>query len=219
MANVTMDMIKDLRERTGAGVVDCKKVLAETNGDIDAAVIELQKRGIAKAAKKGGRIAAEGKIGMYVHDGGRICTLVEINCETDFVSRGAEFKTLCEDIAMHVAAMNPPYVREEEIPAADIERQKEIFTAQVIEEGKPANIAPKIVEGKIAKWRKENCLVDQLFVKNTEITVGDLVKSLTGTTGEKINIRRFVRYEVGEGIEKRTNDLAAEVAALTGGKA
>jgi len=219
MANVTMDMIKDLRERTGAGVVDCKKVLGETNGDIDAAVVELQKRGIAKAAKKGGRIAAEGKIGAYVHDGGRICTLVEINCETDFVSRGAEFRTLCEDIAMHVAAMNPQYVRDDEIPTADVARQMEIFTAQVIEEGKPANIAPKIVEGKIAKWKKESCLVDQLFVKNTEITVGDLVKSLTGTTGEKINIRRFVRYEVGEGIEKRTNDLAAEVAAMTGAKA
>jgi len=219
MANVTMDMIKELRERTNAGVVDCKKVLAETNGDIDAAVIELQKRGIAKAAKKAGRIAAEGKIGSYVHDGGRICTLVEINCETDFVARGAEFRTLCEDIAMHVAAMNPAYVRDDEIPASDLARQKEIFTAQVIEEGKPANIAPKIVEGKIAKWKKENCLVDQLFVKNTEITVGDLVKSLTGTTGEKITIRRFVRYEVGEGIEKRSNDLAAEVAAMTGGKA
>ena len=219
MANVTMDMIKDLRERTGAGVVDCKKVLGDTNGDIDAAVVELQKRGIAKAAKKGGRIAAEGKVGTYIHDGGRICTLVEINCETDFVSRGSDFTTLCEDIAMHVAAMNPQYVRDDEIPTADLARQKEIFTAQVIEEGKPANIAPKIVEGKIAKWKKENCLVDQLFVKNTEITVGDLVKSLTGTTGEKINIRRFVRYEVGEGIEKRSNDLAAEVAALTGAKA
>ena len=219
MANVTMDMIKDLRERTGAGVVDCKKVLGDTNGDIDAAVVELQKRGIAKAAKKGGRIAAEGKVGTYIHDGGRICTLVEINCETDFVSRGSDFTTLCEDIAMHVAAMNPQYVRDDEIPTADLARQKEIFTAQVIEEGKPANIAPKIVEGKIAKWKKENCLVDQLFVKNTEITVGDLVASLTGTTGEKINIRRFVRYEVGEGIEKRTNDLAAEVAAMTGGTA
>lgn len=219
MANVTMDMIKELRERTGAGVVDCKKILAETNGDMEAAVIELQKRGIAKAAKKAGRIAAEGKIGSYVHDGGRICTLVEINCETDFVARGEDFRTLCEDVAMHVAAMNPAYVQDTEIPAADIERQKEIFTAQVIEEGKPANIAPKIVEGKIAKWKKENCLVDQLFVKNTEITVGDLVKSLTGTTGEKITIRRFVRFEVGEGLEKRVNDLAAEVAAMTGQKA
>jgi elongation factor Ts len=214
-----MEMIKDLRERTGAGVVDCKKVLAEVNGDIDAAVVELQKRGIAKAAKKGGRIAAEGKIGCYVHDGGRICTLVEVNCETDFVARGADFKALCEDVAMHVAAMNPAYVRDDEIPAADVEKQKEIFTAQVLEEGKPANIAPKIVEGKIAKWKKENCLVDQMFVKNTEITVGDLVASMTGTTGEKITIRRFVRFEVGEGLEKRSSDLAAEVAAMTAGKA
>ncbi len=219
MANVTMDMIKELRERTGAGVVDCKKILAETNGDMEAAVVELQKRGIAKAAKKAGRIAAEGKIGSYIHDGGRICTLVEINCETDFVARGDDFRTLCEDIAMHIAAMNPSYVQDTEIPAADIARQNEIFTAQVLEEGKPANIAPKIVDGKIAKWKKENCLVDQLFVKNTEITVGDLVKGLTGTTGEKITIRRFVRFEVGEGLEKRVNDLAAEVAAMTGAKA
>ena len=219
MANVTMDMIKELRERTGAGVVDCKKILAETNGDMEAAVVELQKRGIAKAAKKAGRIAAEGKIGSYIHDGGRICTLVEINCETDFVARGDDFRTLCEDVAMHIAAMNPSYVQDTDIPAADIARQNEIFTAQVLEEGKPANIAPKIVDGKIAKWKKENCLVDQLFVKNTEITVGDLVKGLTGTTGEKITIRRFVRFEVGEGLEKRVNDLAAEVAAMTGAKA
>jgi len=217
MANVTMDMIKELRERTNAGVVDCKKVLAETNGDIDAAVIELQKRGIAKAAKKAGRIAAEGKIGSYVHDGGRICTLVEINCETDFVARGAEFRTLCEDIAMHVAAMNPQYVREEEIPAADVARQKEIFTAQVIEEGKPANIAPKIVEGKLAKWKKETCLVDQQFVKNDEITVGELAARLSAKTGEKINIRRFVRYEVGEGIARREHNLAAEIAEIQKG--
>jgi elongation factor Ts len=211
-----MDMIKELRERTQAGVVDCKKVLAEMDGDIDKAVEELQKRGIAKAAKKAGRIAAEGKIGSYVHDGGRICTLVEINCETDFVARGAQFKELCDDVAMHIAAMNPQYLREDEIPAADIAKQNEIFLAQVIEEGKPEKIAPKIVEGKLAKWKKENCLEDQIFVKDNDLTIGQLITNFVAATGEKTNIRRFARFEVGEGLEKRKNDLAAEVAEITG---
>jgi elongation factor Ts len=214
---ISMEMIKELRERTGAGVVDCKNILAEVDGDIDKAVEELQKRGIAKAAKKAGRIAAEGLIGTYVHMGGRISVLVEINCETDFVARSDEFKEICEDVAMQIAAMNPAYVRAEEIPARDVEKQKEIFTAQVIEEGKPEKIVPKIVEGKIAKWKKENCLVDQPFVKNGDITIDELTKQLTAKTGEKITIRRFARFEVGEGLEKRSNDLAAEVAEMTQG--
>ena len=211
---VTMDMIKELRERTGAGVVDCKKILAEMDGNVDKAVEELQKRGIAKAAKKAGRIAAEGLIGNYVHAGGRIVTLVEVNCETDFVARNEEFMELCEDVAMQVAAMNPQYVRDEEIPASDVAKQQEIFAEQVKAEGKPEKIVPKIVEGKIAKWKKEVCLVDQPFVKNGDLTVADLVTQLTAKTGEKINIRRFVRFEVGEGMTKRENDLAAEVAEM-----
>lgn len=214
MAKISMGSIKELRERTGAGVVDCKNVLGDVDGDMEKAVEEMQKRGIAKAAKKSGRIAAEGKIGTYIHDGGRIVTIVEINCETDFVSRGDEFTQLCEDVAMHVAAMNPSYVSQEDISETDLNKQEEIFTAQVIAEGKPEKIAPKIVQGKIAKWKKENCLLDQIFVKNSEITVGQLTTALTATTGEKITIRRFVRYEVGEGLKKRENDLAAEVAEL-----
>jgi elongation factor Ts len=209
-----MEMVKELRERTGAGIVDCKNILAETDGDIEKAVQELQKRGIAKAAKKAGRIAAEGLIGHYIHMGGRVAVLCEINCETDFVSRGEEFKALCEDVSMQIAAMNPQYVRAEEIPAEDLARQTEIFTAQVIDEGKPANIAPKIVEGKIAKWKKEVCLVDQVFIKDDQKTINSLVTDLTAKTGEKINIRRFVRFEVGEGLAKRENNLAAEVAAM-----
>lgn len=211
---VTMEMIKELRERTGAGVVDCKNILAEVSGDMEKAVEEMQKRGIAKAAKKAGRIAAEGLIGTYVHAGGRIAVLVEVNCETDFVARGEEFRNFCEDVSMQVAAMNPLYVRAEEIPEADLKTQEEIFSAQVREEGKPENIVPKIVAGKIAKWKKENCLVDQPFVKNDEITIDQITTSLTAKTGEKITIRRFARFEVGEGLAKRENNLAAEVAEL-----
>lgn len=211
---VTMEMIKELRERTGAGVVDCKKVLAEMDGDVDKAAEELQKRGIAKAAKKAGRIAAEGLIGSYVHDGGRIAVLIEVNCETDFVARGDDFKGLCEDVAMQVAAMNPLYVQQDEIPKEDIESQEAIFSAQVIKEGKPEKIVPKIVTGKMAKWKKETCLLDQPFVKNDDMTIGELATQLSAKTGEKITIRRFVRFEVGEGLAKRDNDLAAEVAEL-----
>lgn len=217
MAEITMEKIKDLRQRTGAGVVDCKRALADTDGDVERAALELQKRGIAKAAKKQGRIAAEGLIGSYVHAGGRIAVLVEINCETDFVTRGPEFVQLCEDVAMQIAAMNPLYVRAEDIPPGDVESQREIFTAQVREEGKPDNIVPKIVEGKLAKWKKEVCLVDQAFVKDTDKTIADLVTGLTASTGEKISIRRFARFEVGEGLEKRVSDLAAEVAELQQG--
>jgi elongation factor Ts len=217
MAEITMDKIKELRERTGAGVVDCKKALGDTDGDVDTAVQELQKRGIAKAAKKHGRIAAEGLIGNYVHAGGRIAVLVEVNCETDFVARGEDFQQLCEDVAMQIAAMNPRYVRAEEMPAADVEGQREIFEAQVLEEGKPEKIVPKIVEGKLAKWKKEVCLVDQVFVKDSDKTVAELVTALSATTGEKISIRRFARFEVGEGLEKRVNDLAAEVAEMQQG--
>ncbi len=211
---ITMEMIKELRELTGAGVVDCKKVLGEMDGDVQKAVKELQKRGIAKAAKKSGRIAAEGLIGSYVHAGGRIAVLVEVNCETDFVARGEDFKQLCEDVAMQVAAMNPLYVRADEIPAEDIKNQEEIFTAQVLKEGKPEKIVPKILIGKMAKWKKENCLVDQPYVKNDDISINDLVTQVTAKTGEKITLRRFARFEVGEGLAKRENDLAAEVAEM-----
>ncbi|MDJ0764200.1 MAG: translation elongation factor Ts [Myxococcota bacterium] len=213
---ITMELIKELRERTGAGVVDCKTVLAETDGDVDKAVEELQKRGAVKVAKKAARIAAQGLVGHYIHDGGRIAVLVEVNCETDFVARGEEFHAFCEDLAMQIAAMNPLYVKADEIPDRDLEKQSEIFSAQVRDEGKPEKIVPKIVEGKLAKWKKENCLIDQPFVKNDEMTISDIATQLSAKTGEKISIRRFVRFEVGEGLEKRKDDLAAEVAELSG---
>lgn len=305
MAKITMDMIKELRERTAAGVVDCKKVLADTDGDVEKAIEELQKRGITKAAKKQGRIAAEGKVGMFASKDGKVCALAEVNCETDFVSKGEKFQVLYEgiaknvaqlktnsiedvlaakdlnnssinveqavtnftaatgekttlrrivcyeattgrigaynhdggricvladiatsdtalavsdnfaqmadDIAMHIAAMNPTYVRSSQIPAQDVEKQKEIFTSQVIEEGKPEAIAPKIVEGKLAKWKKENCLVDQIFVKDNDISITALLAKF----GDDVTINKFSRFEVGEGMVKRSNDLAAEVAEMT----
>jgi elongation factor Ts len=305
MAKITMDMIKELRERTSAGVVDCKKVLSDTDGDVEKAIEELQKRGIAKAAKKQGRIAAEGKVGIYVTDDGKVGALAEVNCETDFVDKGEKFIELYEnvakqvalsksdslealnaakyigdesltveqtitnftaatgekttlrritcyatdagrigsyihdggricvlvdiktgdadlassddfaqmadDIAMHVAAMNPSYVRADEIPTEDVAKQQEIFTALVIEEGKPEAIAPKIVDGKLAKWKKENCLVDQVFVKDSDITITALLAKF----GEDVSVAKFARFEVGEGMQKRVNDLAAEVAEMT----
>ncbi|MFO8072057.1 MAG: translation elongation factor Ts [Polyangia bacterium] len=218
MAQITMTMIKELRERTGAGVVDCKNVLAETGGDVDKAVEELQKKGIAKAAKKQGRIAAEGLIGNYVHAGGRIAVLVEINCETDFVARGEDFGRLCEDVAMQIAAMSPLYVRPDDIPEADVEKQREIFAEQVKAEGKPEKVVPRIVDGKLAKWKKESSLEEQAFVKDGDKSVGQLIAEFTAKTGEKTTIRRFVRYEVGEGLEKRESDIASEVAEMAGGK-
>lgn len=210
---ITMEMIKELRERTGAGVVDCKKFLTETGGDMEKAVLELQKSGIAKAAKRAAKIAAEGLIGNYMHAGGRIGVLVEINCETDFVARGGEFAQLCEDVAMQIAAMSPLYVSGEDIPAEEMNRQNDILTAQTKEQGKPENMIPKIVEGKLSKWKKEVCLLDQVFVKNEDMVVNDLVSAMSAKTGEKIVIRRFSRFEVGEGLAKVEHNLAAEIAA------
>ncbi|PKN57682.1 MAG: translation elongation factor Ts [Deltaproteobacteria bacterium HGW-Deltaproteobacteria-14] len=214
--SVSASVVKELRDRTGAGFMDCKAALAETDGDMDKAIEYLQKKQLASVTKKAGRIAAEGTCGSYVHAGGRIAVLVEVNCETDFVARNEDFQAFARDIAMHVAASNPLVVRDTEIDAAEIAHQKEIFKGQAIEEGKPANIAEKMVEGRLKKWLKEVCLLDQPFVKDPDKTVGDLEKELTGKLGEKISVRRFTRYEVGEGIEKRSDDFAAEVAKQAG---
>jgi elongation factor Ts len=208
-----MEKIKELRERTGAGVMDCKRVLAECDGDVDGAVVELQKKGLAKAAKKAGRIAADGVVYAYIHPGSRVGVLLEVNCETDFVARGEEFQEFVDDVAMQIAAMSPQYVKEEDIPPADVEAQREIFTAQAAESGKPANIIEKMIEGKVAKWAKEVCLYDQAFIRDDKKTIDGIRTALIAKTGENISVRRFVRYEVGEGLEKRTHDLAAEVAA------
>ncbi len=208
------DVVK-LRASTGAGMMDCKKALTESDGDFDKAVIWLREKGIAAAAKKADRIAAEGAVGSYIHMGGKIGVLVEINCETDFVARSEQFLTLLKDIAMQIAAANPKYVRIEDVPADEVEKEKEILTQQSLNEGKPANVVEKMVEGRIHKFYKEICLLEQEFVKDTSKTVKEVINEAILAIGEKINVRRFVRYEMGEGLEKRQDNLAEEIAKMT----
>lgn len=219
MAEVTAAMVKELRERTQAGMMDCKKALVESNGNMDAAVEYLREKGLAAANKKSGRIAAEGAVDSYIHMGGKIGVLVEINCETDFVGKTDTFKSLCHDVAMHIAAAAPEYVSKDEIPAARLEEERRIAREQVMNDEKnskkPEAIIEKIVDGRIEKFCKEICLLDQPFVKNPDITIAQLLQEATLATGEKTTIRRFVRYQLGEGIEKKQSDLAAEIAAMT----
>jgi elongation factor Ts len=213
---VTAEMVKELREKTGAGFVECKKALTETNGDLSKAAENLQKSGLAKAAKKSGRIAAEGLVHSYVHSNGRIGVLVEVNCETDFVARNDDFKEFARDVAMQIAAMNPLYVKAEDVPQADIDKQRELNSASPDLAGKPENIAQRIIDGKIKKWSQEICLLDQPFVKDDKTTLGKVQQELTAKIGEKISVRRFVRFEVGEGLEKRVDNFAEEVAKASG---
>ncbi|AEJ43296.1 translation elongation factor Ts [Alicyclobacillus acidocaldarius subsp. acidocaldarius Tc-4-1] len=204
-------MVKELRERTGAGMMDCKKALTEAGGDMEQAIVILRERGLAQAAKKAGRIAAEGVVEAYIHGGGRIGVLVEVNCETDFVAKNEEFRTFVKDIAMHIAASNPQYVRREEVPQDVIEREREILRAQTLNEGKPEHVVDKIVEGRLEKFFKENCLLEQPFVKDPDKTVDTLVKEKIATIGENISIRRFARFVVGEGIERQETNFVEEV--------
>ena len=210
---ITSSMVKDLRERTGAGMMDCKKALIECEGNVDKAIDYLREKGIAKAAKKAGRIAAEGLVDSYIHMGGRIGVLLEVNCETDFVAKTDNFKSLVHDIAMHIAAANPQYVRREEVPTDSLEKEKEVLRAQALNEGKPEKIVDRMVEGRVEKYYKEICLMEQPYVKDPDKTIGDLIGEATATIGEKITIRRFVRYERGEGLEKRQDNFAEEVMA------
>ncbi len=209
----TANDVMTLRQRTGAGMMDCKKALVETDGDMDKAVDYLREKGIAKAAKKAGRIAAEGIVDSYIHMGGKVGVLLEVNCETDFVARGEQFKELVHDIALQIAASNPLYVTKEEVPADVIEKEKEILKAQAIEEGKPAAIVEKMVEGRIKTYYDENCLLCQKYVKDPSKTIEQLVIEATASIGEKISVRRFTRYEMGEGLQKKSENLADEVAA------
>lgn len=212
---ITAEMVKDLRERTGAGMMDCKKALSETGGDMEKAIDFLREKGLAAAAKKAGRIAAEGLVESYIHGGGRIGVLVEVNCETDFVAKTDDFKSLCRDIAMQIAAAKPEYVRKEDVPADQLNHEKEVLRAQALNEGKPEKIVDKMVEGRIEKYYKEVCLMEQPFIKDNDMTIADLITAKIAKIGENISVRRFARFEVGEGIEKKENDLAAEVAAMT----
>jgi len=213
---VTMESIKELRERTGAGIADCKKALVECEANIDKSIEFLRKKGLAKAAKKAGRIATEGLISHYIHGNGRIGVLLETNCETDFVARNEDFVTFTKDVAMQIAAMNPLFVRGEEIPEEMVEKERQIRKATAAEGGKAANVIDKIVEGQIGKWKKEICLLDQSWVKDDKKTIADLQKTLVAKLGENIQVRRFVRFELGEGLAKKEENFAEEVARQAG---
>jgi elongation factor Ts len=215
MAEVSAQMVKELREKTGAGMMDCKKALAETGGDFTKAEEWLRKKGISRAASKGDRVAAEGIIGTYVH-GGRIGVIVEVNCETDFVARNPDFQDLVKDVAMQVAAANPKFVRREEVPQENLEKEREIERELLKQQGKPEAMLDKILVGKMEKYYERVCLVDQPWVKDDKKKVGEMVTERAAKIGEKVAIRRFARFEVGEGIEKKKDDLAAEVAKTLG---
>jgi len=217
MADISAQMIKDLRERTGAGMADCKKALTECAADMEKAIDYLRKKGIASAAKKATRIASEGTVASYLH-GSRIGVMVEVNCETDFVARNPDFVAFAREIAMQIAAMNPQYVSQEEIPEAVREREKAVRLEQAKQSGKPDSVIPKIIEGQLAKWGKEICLLDQTWVKDPDgkKDVRSLLTDLIAKTGENVRIRRFVRFEVGEGLEKRADDFVSEVKKQAG---
>jgi elongation factor Ts len=213
--SISASLVKELRARTGAGMMDCKKALTETGGDIEKAATYLREKGLAAASKKAGRIAAEGLVESYIHGIGKLGVLVEVNCETDFVAMTDDFKGLVKDIAMQIAATKPEYISREEVPAEMVEKEKEILRAQAINEGKPENIADKMVEGRIEKYYKDVCLLEQPFVKDTDVTIQQMLTEKIAKIGENISIRRFVRYELGEGIEKKQSDIAADVEAIT----
>ncbi|MFQ5328523.1 MAG: translation elongation factor Ts [Thermodesulfobacteriota bacterium] len=210
---ITAGMIKEVRGKTGAGIMDCKNALKKSDGDFDGAITYLREKGLAAAKKKGDRIAAEGSVGTYIHPGDRVGVLVELNCETDFVARTEEFKSLLKDVAMHVAAASPLYVRREEVDKDLVEKERAIFKAQALESGKPEKIIDRIVDGKLEKFYADICLLEQSFVKNPDITIDQLITEKIAKLGEHLSIRRFVRYNVGEGMEKRSTDFASEVKA------
>ncbi|MEB3157762.1 MAG: translation elongation factor Ts [Cyanobacteriota bacterium] len=215
MAEISAKLVKDLRDKTGAGMMDCKKALKETSGDIPKAIEWLRQKGIASAEKKAGRTAAEGMVGSYIHTGGRVGVLVEVNCETDFVARGDLFQELVRNVAMQIAACpNVEYVSVDEIPEAIVEREKSIEMGRDDLAGKKEEMKAKIVEGRIGKRLKELALLDQPFIRDNSLTLGELVKQTSGKTGENIRVRRFTRYTLGEGIEVEESDFAAEVAAM-----
>ncbi len=213
---ITASTIAELRAKTGAGMMDCKKALDETGGDMEKAADELRKKGITKAAKRAGKIAAEGLVYSYIHGQGKIGVLVEVNCETDFVAKTDEFKAFAHDVAMHIAAISPKYVSREEVSAEEVEKEKDVYREQMKNEGKPEDIIEKIIDGKLDKFYSEICLLEQAFVKDEDKTIEQLLTEKTAEIGEKVTVRRFVRYELGEGLEKKSCDFAEEVAEQIG---
>jgi elongation factor Ts len=220
MAEVTASAVKSVREKSGAGMVDCKNALVEANGDESLAMDILRKKGMAQAGKKAGRVTADGAVGSYIHMGGKVGVLVEINCESDFVSRGDEFQQLVKDVAMHIAATDPRYATRAEVPASDLDKERDILMEQLKNDpknaNKPEDVLSKIIEGRLNKFYEDNVLIDQPFVKDPSKTVGELVAEKIGSIKENISVRRFARFKMGEGIEKKADDFAAEVASMIG---
>lgn len=209
---ISASAVKELREKTGVGMMECKKALVESNGDFAKAVDILRERGLANAQKKSGRIAAEGVVGSYIHGGGRIGVLVEVNIETDFAAKNEDFLAYVKDIAMQIAASKPEYVRREEIPTEIIEKEKAILKSQALNEGKPEKVVEKMIEGRIEKFYKQVCLLDQAYIRNPDISVQQMTNEIIAKIGENISVRRFTRYEMGEGLQKREENFADEVA-------
>ncbi len=219
MAEISASAVKELREKTGAGMMDCKKALTESGGDAAKAEEYLRKKGLASAAKKAGRVASEGAVGSYIHMGGKIGVLVEVNCETDFVARNEAFQALVKDVAMQIAASAPQWVRREEVPAEVVAKEMEIARDQAREQKKPEAIVEKIAQGKVEKFYKEACLLEQPFVKDDKLSVQDMVTQAVARIGENIQVRRFARFVLGEGLQKKQENLAEEVAKVAGGQA
>jgi elongation factor Ts len=220
MAEITASLVKSLREKTGAGMIDCKNALVEAAGNEEQAVEILRKKGMATAGKKAGRVTAEGVVGSYIHMGGKVGVMVEINCESDFVARGEEFQQLVKDVAMHIAAVDPKYVKREEVPSEVLDKEREILMEQLRNDpknaSKPDDVLNKIVEGRVGKYYEESVLLDQPFVKDPSKTIGELVTEKISSIKENITVRRFTRYKMGEGIEKKADDFASEVASMVG---
>lgn len=200
---ISVEMVKDLRQRTGAGVIDCKTALQEAKGNIDAAIDYLRRKGLATAAKKAGRIATDGLVSSYIHAGGKMGVLVEINCETDFVAKTEDFQTFVKNVAMHIAAANPQYIRREEVPGETTEREKGIYRSQALDSGKPEKVIGKIVEGKMERFYSEVCLLEQTYIKDSDLTVKEVVDAMIAKVGENITIRRFCRFQLGEGLQSK----------------
>ena len=212
---VKAEDVRKLREKTGAGMMDCKRALVEVDGDFEKAIDLLREKGLAKAAKKADRIASEGLVVSYIHGNGRLGVLLEVNCETDFVARNDEFKAMCHNIAMQVAAANPEYISRDEIPAEVLEKEKAILRAQALNEGKPEKIVEKMVEGRMEKFYQENCLLDQEFIKDPDKSVQQYINEMIAKIGENMNVRRFARFVLGEGLEKKECNLAEDIAEMT----
>lgn len=201
---ISIELVKDLRQRTGAGIVDCKAALQEGGGNIEAAIDYLRKKGLATAAKKAGRIATDGLVASYIHAGGKMGVLVEINCETDFVAKTGDFQDLVKNIAMHIAAANPQFIRREDVPPDVLEKERDIYRTQALDSGKPAKVIDKIVEGKLERFYSETCLLEQTYIRDSDLTVKEVLDGMIGKLGENITIRRFARFQLGEGLASKS---------------